>query len=242
MDQQKIINKICKCLRLSESCNPNEAASALRQAHGLMKKYNVTEDQIMAADVSEATVESVSRYNPPYWVLALSNIVAQAFECRVFVARRFGRRPEFRFIGMELSPEIASYTFTVLYRQLKQARRDFCHSLSVDERAEKDRRTDVFAQAWLFRVANLVAEFVETPRAQEKMNRYVKENYGDIPDLVESPAHAEVRDYDDILSGMKAADQVALYRSMDRNFSPQFLMRKPAWFFRYDKKAIFRYM
>ena len=34
MDQEKIIDKICKCLRLSESCNPNEAASALRQAHG----------------------------------------------------------------------------------------------------------------------------------------------------------------------------------------------------------------
>ena len=122
MNRQKIIDKICKCLRLSESCNPNEAASALRQAHGLMKKYDVTEDQILANDVSEAAVESISRYNPPYWVLALSNIVAQAFECRVFVSRRYGRRPEFRFIGMDISPEIASYTFNVLYRQLKQVK------------------------------------------------------------------------------------------------------------------------
>lgn len=230
MDQQKIIDKICKCLRLSESCNPNEAASALRQAHGLMKKYNVTEDQILAADVSEATVESISRYNPPYWVLALSNIVAQAFECRVFVSRRFGRRPEFRFVGMNLSPEIASYTFTVLYRQLKQARRDFCYGLDIEDRVEKDRRTDVFAQAWLFRVAHLVAEFVDTPRAKEKIDSYVQKNYGDIPDLEESPAyaHTEVKDYDDILSGMKAADDVAIYRSMDSTFYPHLLMRKPA--------------
>ncbi|MGD8812544.1 MAG: DUF2786 domain-containing protein [Thioalkalispiraceae bacterium] len=221
MDRQKIIDKICKCLRLSESCNPNEAASALRQAHGLMKKYNVTEDQILGADVSEAAVESVSRYNPPYWVLALSNIVAQAFECRVFVSRRFGRRPEFRFIGMQLSPEVASYTFTVLYRQLKQARRDFCYGLDIEDRVEKDRRTDVFAQAWLFRVANLVADFVATPTARDRIDRYVTENYGDIPDLVEAPIHAEVRDYDDILSGMKAADEVALYRSMDRALVPR---------------------
>jgi hypothetical protein len=227
MNRQKIIDKICKCLRLSESCNPNEAASALRQAHGLMKKYDVTEDQILANDVSEAAVESISRYNPPYWVLALSNIVAQAFECRVFVSRRYGRRPEFRFIGMDISPEIASYTFNVLYRQLKQARRDFSYDLEIEDRAEKDRRTDVFAQAWLFRVAHLVAEFVSTPRAKDKIDSYISQNYGDIPDLAEKPAGAEVRDYDDILSGMRAADEVALYRAMDKAFPTQFLVRKP---------------
>ena len=38
----------------------------------------------------------------------------------------------------------------------------------------------------------------------------------------------ELKDYDDILSGMKAADEVALYRSMDTAFSRQLLMRKPA--------------
>lgn len=227
MDRQKIIEKICKCLRLSESCNPNEAASALRQAHGLMKKYGVTQDQILANDVSESAVESISRYNPPYWVLALSNIVAQAFECRVFVARRYGRRPEFRFIGMDISPEIASYTFNVLYRQLKQARRDFIYELDIDDRAEKDRRTDIFAQAWLFRVAHLVAEFASTPMAKEKIDSYIHENYGDIPELAEKPAETAVKDYDDILSGMKAADEVALYRAMDKAFPTQLLVRKP---------------
>ena len=228
MDRQKIIDKICKCLRLSESCNPNEAASALRQAHGLMKKHNVTEDQILANDVSETAVESISRYNPPYWVLALSNVVAQAFECRVFVSRRFGRRPELRFIGMEISPEIASYTFNVLYRQLKQARRDFIYELGIDDRSEKDRRADIFAQAWLFRVAHLVSEFACTPKAKEKIDSYIYENYGDIPDLAEKPADTEVKDYDDILSGMKAADEVALYRAMDTVFPAQLLVRKPA--------------
>ncbi|MEJ2140831.1 MAG: DUF2786 domain-containing protein [Gammaproteobacteria bacterium] len=228
MDQQKIIDKICKCLRLSESCNPNEAASALRQAHGLMKKYGVTADQILAKDVSEAAVESISRYNPPYWVLALSNIVAQAFECRVFVSRRYGRRPEFRFIGMAISPEIASYTFNVLYRQLKQARRDFSYDLNIEDRAEKDRRTDVFAQAWLFRVAHLVSEFASTPVAKEKIDSYIKENYGDIPELAEKPANAEAKDYEDILSGMKAANGVALYRAMNSAFPTQYLARKTA--------------
>ena len=177
MDKQKIIDKICKCLRLSESCNPNEAASALRQAHGLMKKHGVTEDQILANNVSESAVESISRYNPPYWVLALSNIVAQAFECRVFVSRRYGRRPEFRFIGMDISPEIASYTFNVLYRQLKQARRDFSYELEIEDRAEKDRRTDVFAQAWLFRVGRTVSEFVDNPSDKAIIDEYIEEKY-----------------------------------------------------------------
>lgn len=228
MEQQKIIDKICKCLRLSESCNPNEAAAALRQAHGLMKKYNVSEEQILAADVSESAVESISRYNPPYWLLALSNIVADAFECRAFVSRRYGRSPQFRFIGLGYNSEIASYTFTVLYRQLEQARESFANDLGSESRIEKERRTDIFAQAWLFRVARLVAEFVETPHGEEAINAYIEENYGETPQLAETPTSTDTDDYEDILSGMKAANEVALYRSVNQARQPPSLMRKRA--------------
>jgi len=78
---KKIIDKICKCLRLSESGNPNEAALALRQATRMMKKYGITDNQVMAAEVSESSTQAGQRYNPPFWALALANLVADAFQC-----------------------------------------------------------------------------------------------------------------------------------------------------------------
>ena len=229
MQKQKIIDKICKCLRLSESCNANEAASALRQAHRLMHKYNVTEEQILAANVAESSVGSGSRYSPPFWVLALSNVVAHAFDCRVLVARNYGCQPQFRFIGIDYSPEVATYTFTVLLRHLDQARSEFLADLALEDLQESERRGDVFAQAWLFRVARTVADFVGSPEAREAIDCYIHENYGETADIFDAPSTDPLeKDYDDILCGMRAANEVALYRSMDNAFRTYLPMEQSA--------------
>jgi len=214
MDRQKVLDKISKCLRLSASCNPNEAASALRQARNLMKKYHVTDVQIHSLLVEEASAYHGCEFNPPFWALALSDIVSRAFDCRVLIARRFGRQPEYRFIGMDCSPSIATYTFTVLYRKLEQARTAFMQDNTGKDEVENARRGDVFAQAWLFRVAAKVAKFVVNPATRAAINRYVKEQFGDTVEFVQDPVAPESADYEDILSGMKAAEEVALYRSM----------------------------
>ena len=118
---KKIIDKICKCLRLSESGNPNEAALALRQATRLMEIHGITDSQIMAADVSESATQAGQRYNPPFWALALAKLVADAFQCRNLISRKYGRAPEFRFIGLGFRAEVATYSYTVLYRYLQRA-------------------------------------------------------------------------------------------------------------------------
>jgi len=214
MDRQKVLDKISKCLRLSASCNPNEAASALRQARNLMKKYHVTDAQLHSLLVEEDSAHHGCEFNPPFWALALSDIVSRAFDCRVLIARRFGRQPEYRFIGMDCSPSIATYTFTVLYRRLEQARATFMQDNVGKDEVENIRRGDVFAQAWLFRVAAKVAKFVVNPATRVAINRYVKEQFGDTVEFVQDPVAPESADYEDILSGMKAAEEVALYRSM----------------------------
>jgi hypothetical protein len=221
MDRQKIIDKISKCMRLSESCNPNEAGSALRQARRLMEKYDVSEEQIHAMQMEEASAAKGQHFNPPFWALALSDIVAKAFDCQVLIARRFGKQPEYRFIGVSCAPSVASYTFTVLFRKLEQARAAFLipgEDLSEDE---CNRRRDVFAQAWLFRVASKVREFVADNKVREAVDNYVKEKYGDTDDLIQDPVDTDHGDFEDILSGMRAAEEVALYRSMSELLVPR---------------------
>lgn len=212
MNRDKIIDKICKCMRLSESCNPNEAAAAIRQARSMMKKYDISEQQVLASGVKEASISSGIDYKPPFWVLALSNIVAQSFGCRAFLSRKEGQNHHFRFIGVSHSPEISSYTFEVLHRRLRRARKDFVWSLNVETKKEKTRRGDVFAQAWLFRITQLVSDFANTEQAKNAIDEYIQQNYGETAELYSKPKELENPDYEDILSGMRAANEVDLHR------------------------------
>jgi hypothetical protein len=214
VQHRKIIDKICKCLRLSESGNPHEAAMALRQAHRLMRKYHINEELLRKAIVEESVVDVGEAYTPPYWVLALANLVADTFDCRVFVARHYGRRPEYRFLGLDLTPELASYTFEVLLRQLTQARQEFIAGLAVEEQAEARRRGDVFAQAWLFRVARTVESFASNTELLATVDAHIQAEHGETVDLSREPAQPENGDYEDILCGMRAANKVSLFRSL----------------------------
>jgi len=212
MDRDKIINKIIKCLRLAESGNPNEAASALRQAHGMMRKYGILESDIAKLVVNETTAGSGGYYNPPYWALALSELIAEAFECRVYLARREAAHPQFRFIGLEQRAGVSAYSFTVLYRQLRLARRRYMKSLDLDDRQELRRLGNVFAQAWLYRIARVVAEFSGDSTNQQVVDDYVRTHYGETTESLRDYTDPRAKDYDVILSGMRAAQTAYLYR------------------------------
>ena len=58
-DLDPIIGKIKKCLSLSQSDNPHEAASALRQAQALMRKHGLDEVAMANAEVAPRAVGDV---------------------------------------------------------------------------------------------------------------------------------------------------------------------------------------
>ncbi|MEJ2362301.1 MAG: DUF2786 domain-containing protein [Gammaproteobacteria bacterium] len=212
MDKQKIISKIHKCLRLAESGNANEAASALRQAQGMMRKYGISETDVRTSQIQETSAGSGGYYNPPYWAVALAELVAEAFDCRLYLARREASHPQFRFIGLEQSASIAAYSFSVLYRQLRLARREYIRGLGLDDKQEARRRGNVFAQAWLYQIARVVAEFIGNPDKRAAVDAYVQTNYGDTAELLRDPTDPAVEDYEVILSGLRAAYEVRLLR------------------------------
>lgn len=236
MTLHKIIDKICKCFRLAESSNPNEAAAALRQAVSLMQKYGITEEQVesyelLVSQMTESSVKSCSSTKPAYWIIALSNLVAEVFDCRVYISRSPQKKPEFIFIGIDNRPEVASYLYTILYRNLGRARAHFLKNITVDHTIEpgveavkeRRRRANVFAQAWLFQVSAKVKIFKRN--AQSTMNKpvddYVSKKYGDtIPDYNNQYAHIDKPDYDDIIIGMRAAKDVNLLRPLSSTNRP----------------------
>ena len=81
MIDPKILGKIKKCLALSSSDNPHEAAAAMRQAHALMAAHGVSAEQITMADIGEAHANSrtMARNKPAQWEGALAAMVGKAF-------------------------------------------------------------------------------------------------------------------------------------------------------------------
>ncbi len=229
---KKIIDKICKCLRLAESGNPNEAALALHQAQLMMKKHNISDADVSAAAVNEGVTCAGDRFNPPFWALALANLVATTFACRNLIRRQYGRQPEFRFIGLGVNPEVATYAYSVLYRYLSRAIDAFEEAEQQEKAACRDtewqRRVQVFAQAWLFRVEQTLRRFVDDSTDTAVMiDDYIQEKYGEAAELSGEAATSCTADYEDILSGLRAGSEVALYRSMGR-LAPPLLQHKQA--------------
>lgn len=84
VELDRIIDKVKKCIALSKSDNPHEAAAALRQAQALMRKHGIDEAGIAASEISAADVEhkSGNTARPPAWETMLMMLIGTAFGCK----------------------------------------------------------------------------------------------------------------------------------------------------------------
>ncbi|WP_095157164.1 DUF2786 domain-containing protein [Pseudomonas sp. Irchel 3E13] len=215
MDRKKALDKIKKCLRLSLSDNPHEAAAAMRQAQALMREYGVGQADIDMAGIEESTAIAGAKHTPAKWESQLASTVAKAYACKVLFAMGVGR---WNFIG-EMA-EVGSYTMTVLLRQVRQARRDFTLTkLKNCKLATKVRRADVFCDAWVRAVYDQVMTFANADLSPA-VELYLTHHY---PELVKQAPRdrnattrrrAGIRALSDSMHGLLAASEVRLNHGM----------------------------
>lgn len=215
MDRNKALDKIKKCLRLATSANPNEAAAAMRQAQALMKLHGIGQDDVSMADVMESTAAAGSKKTPAKWEAQLASTVAKAYACKVLFAGGLGR---WNYIGE--TAEVASYTMTVLLRQVRQARRDFTlEKLKRCQLATKVRRADVFCEAWVRAVYEQVVSFAGA-ELSPAVEQYLAHHYPDLVQLKHRDRNtttrrkAGVRAISDAMHGLLAAADVRLNHGM----------------------------
>ncbi|MGO2713230.1 DUF2786 domain-containing protein [Pseudomonas helleri] len=210
MNHNKALEKIKKLLRLAASDNPHEAAAAMRQARALMEKYRLEESDVHLSDVYECAARSGSKITPPQWEANLVGAVSQAYACKVLFMSGIG---EWRFIG-ELA-ELASYTMTLLLRQVRQSRRDFISTqLKRCKPATKTKRADVFCSAWVSAVRKQVMAFAGKDEPSQAMVAYMLKNHADTEKLDCRDRNANksngMRSTTDALYGIIAAGDVRL--------------------------------
>jgi hypothetical protein len=213
-----VIKKIMHCEALSKSGNANEAANALRQMHALMKKHQISITDVLAADVTEQTVEGTTKADPDDWVLYLHSVVAKAFECEgLYASYRGHYKCDLKFIGVAPAPEIAAYTFEVLLRQLKSARRKFIAEKLSKRLGAKNKKTmaDAFCLGWTAQVSTKCADINPNAETKAKIKAYMNKKHEDIKEKQGSSKQlsgsvATARDAA-LRQGYQAASDVSLY-------------------------------
>jgi hypothetical protein len=183
MQRADVLRKIKACLdRAKSSTFPDEAATALRMAQAMMEKHGVDHPELAAAGIEEHWAKSRARTRPPTYEVRLANTVARMFGCDILFGqeyRDFTLVGGYTFMGAGASAELASYTYTVLSRQLTKARSEYAAKALSRYRKNKVAAADEFCLGWVIAVARQVPtpELTDDRRAQ--LDAYKQRTYPD---------------------------------------------------------------
>lgn len=187
MNKKTVIEKIKKCLALSKSANQHEAAAALRQAMAFMEKYKIDADDPELLGIAEASIFGSDTQKPTVFEAVLANSIAKIMGCKVILSGdikitkdlSFKKVAAWKFIGFDPAPEIASYAFDVLYRQLKKARSVFISEnlKRVQIKANKVKRADLFCEGWVLEATKLVSDLNPDKEKMDQIQAYVQQKH-----------------------------------------------------------------
>ncbi|KAA8689160.1 hypothetical protein ALO80_102277 [Pseudomonas caricapapayae] len=225
IDRQRIIDKVIKCFALARSAgaSPNEAETALRQGRKLMEQYQLEELEVEAHLACEASVSAGTKRAPASWLHSLANTCASAFDCDCIAYQARPGGWHFKFIGLGVSPDLASYAYSALHLQLVTARRQHVSLLKRCNPTTKRRRGRIFAEAWIDAVAHNVYKFAgrQDEQTQQAISAYIGLHH---PTLIEKeiePTSVKGHDLKSQHQGWRQGSTAALHRGVDQHSPSQ---------------------
>ncbi|MDD2105674.1 DUF2786 domain-containing protein [Pseudomonas asiatica] len=217
MDQDRILEKIKKCLEMAKGkgSNPNEAEIALRQAHKLMETYNLEMGDVLASMAGEAKVAAGSESEPPAWRVRLAHVCGEAFGAHFIISAPWFEHASFIFIGCGAAPELAGYAYQVLERQLQKARRDYLATQKRCKRSTKVARGDAFAHGWIDAVLVKVEQFAGVEdNIAEAIQAYMAKNYPKLGQAKMKRRKLKARDEVAVDAGYEAGRSAQLHHAV----------------------------
>ena len=223
MTPEDALKKIKKCLALGRSASEHEAAAAMRQAQKLMEQFNLREQDVSLANVSEVQVRACSTAANA-WELSLVAMIADAFGCMTFgnlsgqynCAGNYIRARHWVFVGIDSAPTVAGYACEVLVRQCAKAR--LAHIAKQPKNCKtitKTARGDAFERGWVWAVQSLVERFAQPEADKLLLETYIERKHGR---LVEGKARdtTKGRKIADghVMAGYRAGEQAQLNRGV----------------------------
>lgn len=222
MNRDDAIKKIKKCLALSRSAEPHEAAAAMRQAQKLMDQFRVDGQELSMIDVREVRVRAASMASNR-WDVMLSTMVADAFGCDHFTSTTRGyndagnyvRKREYVFVGIDAAADVAAYSYQVLGRQCSRSR--LAHIQKQPKNCKpitKTARGDAFANGWVYGVRELVERFASGDKDKALLLAYMTAKHPDLKTVETKNNAAKVKNSGHVLAGITAGENAQLNRGV----------------------------
>lgn len=218
MDDNRILDKIKKCLEMAKSktSNPNEAEIALRQARKLMDLYSLEMGDVMASLAGEVSVLAGSEGSPPAWRVRLAQVCADAFGTRLIITTSWLSAARFIYVGCAAVPELSGYAYQVLERQLQKARRDYLTTQKRCKRSTKVARGDAFANAWIDAVWNKIEAFAGVEdNIAEAIEAYMDKHHPDLEKAELKRRKLKARDEGAVVAGYEAGKSAQLHQAVN---------------------------
>nr|DAR80709.1 MAG TPA: Protein of unknown function (DUF2786) [Caudoviricetes sp.] len=169
MDNKTALEKIKKCLALSQSANEHEAAQALKQVQALMRKYELSEHDVELSKVTEAGSERKVARSLSNWQWGVGHLVADVFGCYFYKEGKV-----IRFYGLGNRAELAAYAFDVVYRQISTARRKFLREKVTNLfKSVRSYLADRYCEGWLCGAKDIVQDFAMPEKETALMKTYM---------------------------------------------------------------------
>lgn len=182
-ERDKILGKIRKCMDLAKSTTGNEAETALRQARKLMEAYQVGQAEMLAIDIKQVAVSAGAAFRPVAWESNLASRIAHVFGCRLIFGGGFVRG-QWSFIGLPPAPDVAAYSFDVLFRQCRKARQEFtAANLKRFKKTNKVRRADLFCDGWVTSACRTVTPLTPVDGVEDAIQAYMDTKFSDLGEL-----------------------------------------------------------
>nr|WP_288356096.1 DUF2786 domain-containing protein [uncultured Pseudomonas sp.] len=219
-NKQKILERVAKCFALARDAGaaPNEAETALRQARKLMQQHHLQEAEIQAVLACEASAATGTRRSPAHWLHQLAHICSEAFDCvhLAYIDQRLGWA--FKFVGVGVGPELASYAYSALHQQLLAARKAFVQSQTRCKLATKRRRGQIFAEGWIAAVRVKVQAFAQgrPDETQQAISAYLAITHPNLKTFDLEYIEAKGHDTRSRFQGFQQGKTAQLHRGVNR--------------------------
>jgi hypothetical protein len=214
-----VLRRIKKCLALSGSPNPHEAATALSMAQKLMAAHNITEAALQDDDITESEVDSTALNNIPGWEHMLSHGLCRIFGVRSFVRtgwchwadRRSHQLARFVYVGANGSAETAIYAHTVVRRAVLKAKAAYmaAQPMAFWSRGEKISHSNSFCVAFVTEAFDSIADLKPSDGVAEALRLRLNAHLGDNPEMVRA-SRVKLRDAA-LAAGAEAGSAFKLY-------------------------------
>jgi hypothetical protein len=220
--RKRALDRIKKCLALSKSNEPNEAAAAIRQAQKLMMAHGIDEEELLGFEITNELVITPEppKKKFPMYLMGITSLMMRAFgvqgmfEIVLSGTDKLGYpvyRQGVRYFGKGGAAVMAKYTHEVIFTNMQKAWREHLKTYIKNDTQVGDRAS--FWIGWLSGVENKVIEFAMTPEEKELLKRKMTEYAGG--ELSSAKMNNQELSHEALRAGAAASKDFALHRPME---------------------------